>query len=421
MNIAPNTKPSRFDMLQVSLLYYIIFAFMGIFLRIHLGLYVYDLIVIAVIFIVLLKKPAIDQKVGEYLFVIWTILLFPAVISIAYQIFIDMQLTAMTFYIVHNLFILSCYITFVSLTIKYVNLNYNIIVLLIAIPIFSSIAMYFSPPICRLLDSIYAVDHYPGRFGGIFGRDVNQLGYHSTLLIIFASYLKVKKRINLVFYPVVLLSLFTIGISGMRTGILLIVFFFPLLSIFSNFKIIKFRDIILFTLITASMSFFFNETILEQFQFFKERFSLHLIYNQITNTHQQHIGGMYEKVFTQMYHNDEPLSVLLSFKPEWKFPDSFIIFVFANGGLLGFFSFITFALFNAALITGSRLNDKAFLFFILLFNILICIKGNFMFNNVGMFIFVLTVITTLHESSVQLAQPEFVSPAVCLPEFSKTV
>ena len=44
------------------------------------------------------------------------------------------------------------------------------------------------------------------------------------------------------------------------------------------------------------------------------------------------------------------------------------------------------------------MGNKPILFFVLLFNLLIGIKGNFMFNNIGMFLFVIIVMTILNDS-----------------------
>lgn len=111
-----------------------------------------------------------------------------------------------------------------------------------------------------------------------------------------------------------------------------------------------------------------------------------------------HLGNMYKKCFPIMFQNENIFSILFSLLPSWKFSDSFIIFILANGGLLGFSGFIMFALFNVSLIWRARVGNKPILFFVLLFNLLIGIKGNFMFNNIGMFLFVFIVMTVLNDS-----------------------
>ena len=371
---------------------------MGLFLQIRLGLYAYDIVVFMCIAYILMIRRKINRGITQYLVMLWLLIFVPASISFGYQFCAGEEVSGMSYYIIYNVVILTCYIIFIGTTFRHIELNYNIVILLISIPTFLSLSMYFFPDVLVFLQSLYSVTDRPDRFGGIFGKDVNQLGYYSTLLIILSCFLKMRKQIGLVFYFVVLSSLFAIIISGMRSGILLLMILFTFFTLTTRFKMIRIKEVAGLGLIIAFCLVLFANIFQEEIRYFNERFSLVLLCSHVLGKHERHIATMYTKWFSIMLQNENVLSIFFSLLPSWKFPDSFIIFLLANGGLLGFFGFIMFALFNVSLIWRGKLGNKPILFFILLFNLLIGIKGNFMFNNVGMFLFVIIVMTILNDS-----------------------
>ncbi|MEF1340505.1 hypothetical protein REH81_27705, partial [Vibrio rotiferianus] len=70
----------------------------------------------------------------------------------------------------------------------------------------------------------------------------------------------------------------------------------------------------------------------------------------------------------------------------WKFPDSLIIYYFANAGLIGFFLLIIFVIIQIRAIFRIK---APFLLFLLVFLVVISFKGNFPMNNLSMFVFTL--------------------------------
>jgi len=185
----------------------------------------------------------------------------------------------------------------------------------------------------------------------------------------------------------------------MRAGIFLLIVLFIFFALTTRFKMIRIKDVVVLGLTIVLCLVLFDNILQGEICYFKERFSLELLYNQALGKHGNvHIGTMYKKWFPIMFQNENIFSILFSLAPIWKFPDSFIIFLLANGGLLGFFSYIMFALFNVSVICKTKIGNKPILFFVLLFNLIIGIKGNFMFNNIGMFLFVFIVMTILNDS-----------------------
>lgn len=383
---------------NISFIYYFIFLLMGLFLQIRLGLYAYDIVIFMFIAYFLMIRRKINRGITQYLLMLWLLIFVPALISFGYQFFAGEEVSGMSYYITYNTVILTCYIIFIGTTFRHIELNYNIVILFISIPIFLSLSMYFFPSASLFLQSLYSVTDRPDRFGGLFGKDANQLGYYSTLLIILSCFLKMRKQIGMVFYLVALSSLFAIVTSGMRSGIFLLIILFAFFTLTTRFKMIRIKEVVVSGLIIAFCLVLFANIFQGEIHYFKERFSLELLYNQALGKHEKHIGTMYTKWFSIMFQNENIFSILFSLVPSWKFPDSFIIFLLANGGFLGFFGFIMFALFNVSLIWRAKVGNKPILFFVLLFNLLIGIKGNFMFNNIGMFLFVFIVMTVLNDS-----------------------
>lgn len=383
----------------ISFVYYFIFLLIGLFLKIRLGLYAYDIVVFMFIVYLLMIHGRINRGIFQYLLMLWLLIFVPALISFGYQLFVGEEVSDMSYYLLYNSVILTCYIAFIGTTFRHIELNYNVIVLFLSIPIFLSLSMYFFPDISSFLQSLYSLTSRPDRFGGLFGRDVNQLGYYSTLMIIFSCFLRARKQIGILFYLVVLISLFAIVISGMRTGFFLLIVLFVFFTLTTRFQMMRIKDVVVLGLTIVLCLILFDNIFQNEIHYLKERFSLELLYNQALGKHGNvHIGTIYKKWFPIMFQNENIFSILFSLVPGWKSPDSFILFLLANGGLLGVFSFIMFALFNVSVICKAKIGNKPILFFVLFFNLIIGIKGNFMFNNVGMFLFVFIVMTILNDS-----------------------
>ena len=395
----PKVNTPKTYLPDISSIYYFIFLLMGLFLQIRLGLYAYDLVIFVFIVCYLLIHRGIDRGIAQYLGVLWLLILVPALSSFIYQLCAGEEVSGLSFYLIYNVIILTCYIVFIGSTFRYVKVNYNIVILLISIPTFLSLCMYFAPSAFHFVESLYSVAYRADRFGGIFGKDVNQLGYYSTLLIILSCFLKIRHRIGPIFYVVVLSSLVAIIISGMRSGLLLVVVLGVPLALTTKKKMIVMKELAGLGVIIALCLVLFANSFQGEIEYFKKRFSLELLYNQTSGRSGNHIGAMYKKWFSIMLQNESVFSSVFSLIPSWKFPDSFVIFLLANGGLLGFLGFILFGMFNWLAILRTKVDNKPILLFVLLFNLLIGIKGNFMFNNVGMFLFVFIVMMILNESS----------------------
>lgn len=381
-----------------NIIYYVIFFFVGINKSITTGLYYYDIvIIISLIFMFLKNKVKISNAERIFFRLIVLFLFLPSIVSISYQVFFYDMNNKYLIYIPYNLILLMVYILFVSNTIKKININYNILILFLFIPVLLAIAMAVSPQINSLIMNLYHIErqHY-FRMGGIWGIDVNQLGFYSTIVILFSFFLKKYDKVkNYIFYTVIVLSFVSLILSGMRTGLIMLILVLPVLAIFfkktswvSIWNILKY---LLIGGVLLGLLFFIFPSFFDLFMGVFERFNIQDLENDIEgsgHTGQGHMGTMYKKWLSTFFNNDNPLDVIFSFYPEWKYPDALVLFFLANNGLFGMFFLFGFI----ASIIKKMLQTKRYDFFLFFFfSMIISIKGNFILNNFYMFMSVIII------------------------------
>jgi len=261
------------------------------------------------------------------------------------------------------------------------------------VPLFIALGMLFSPHINQAAVSIYSIEKvYLGRFGGIWGADVNQLGYYATVVMVWSVFLLSNDKINKVFYGFIqFVCIFTILISGMRTGIVVYSFSLILISFVSK----KIRAVLMLNIfiiiIFAFLLMLILPFIVEQFDLASivDRFSLDLFLGQLTGeSGDGHLGNMYKKWYEIFSSNPALGALLFSMGGYWKFPDSLVIFYFANAGLIGVGLLFMFLFFSLYKLLKLKLYIGLFLF---LFMCAFSFKGNFPLNNFSMFLFILVI------------------------------
>jgi hypothetical protein len=367
---------------------------------ITLGLYFYDFIaIVSLVLSALTIGVKITRYDSDYLFALTFLVLAPNILFFLYQLFSGTPLTVGNFYIVYNVILSIVYLLFVrNVALKFVLRYLNLTTFLFLTPLLISSAMFFLPNVSAKLMSIYGVEkvHYL-RFGGVWGSDVNQLGYYAAVVLVWSSFLLAYRKINIVYYGAIFLVCLSLTLlSGMRTG--LVVFFasFILVSFFSK----KYRKALSFNAgILVLMSFFIAFLVstslnIVDFDVIFDRFSFELFVDQLTGqSGDGHIGNMYEKWFL-IYSNEQNIwNILFSFNSAWKFPDSFVIYYFSNCGLVGVFLLVVFVGICFLMIVKSG-NYAGLMVLALLFAV--SFKGNYPVNNMSMFIFTLIFVLESH-------------------------
>ena len=384
-------------------IYYLLFLLIGLNFNIVAGFYYFDILIIFYL-LYNYKKLTISKTSKLFIKLIFCLIILPSIISIIYQYIAFDILEQYSIYIPYNSILLMAYLLFLSNTITKIDLNYNISISLFFIPIMVAIFMFHIPIVNSFFSNIYNIDQYYmfHRAAGIWGKDVNQLGYYSSIFMIFSSFLIVKKKINYLFGILLLLiSVYAVLISGMRTGLAAILFTVLFLSIFYKSPTFKVKYLFLIILISLSLVYllalnFIPEEIIKSII---ERFDFELFSDQLTGASGDgHIGNMYAKWYNIFVQESTVLKALFSFDPSWKFPDSLVIFYFANNGLIGVLLLLIFIVFSIKIINSQKINYMRFL--VLLFSVITAFKGLYPFNNVSMFIFTFISLLEIHEIKI---------------------
>lgn len=366
---------------------YLLFFLLGINASIASGLYLYDILIFAFL---IFYWDRLEIHSLELIKVVSFLLLFPAIISLYYQVVVLGVFEFYSIYIVYNLALFCAYFLFLSNVYKDIHLNLNYLVIFLTIPLVLSFLMLVSQVFGSAIGQLYSVEKvHPERFGGIWGNDVNQLGYYSTVVMfVVLTTLKIKKLNLLLGLIVLTLALACIALSGMRTG--LIVLFGT-----TAFSVLFFKNSLLslryYSYLILIFSFFvpiYFDDIYGYYSLAVDRFNPTLILEQLSGKSEGHLGTMYAKWFNIFVAEGNLSRILFSFYPEWKFPDSLVIFYFANGGLVGVAGCILFMMYS--LFKMMRIREKIikqYLLITILFAVIISFKGSFIFNNISMFIF----------------------------------
>jgi hypothetical protein len=249
--------------------------------------------------------------------------------------------------------------------------------------------MFFDESVNNLFVLLYDIEkQHPFRHAGIWGRNVNQLGYYASLLLILNLILYHYKIISL--HIIIVFSSFAfaaIVISGMRLGLYVLTFLLILFSLFYKKPIVSFTSLVKCSLLLLLLGYcysliFDNVAIIE---YFLKRFDVNLFVDDLTGESGAHVGKMYVKWYEIFTAKDDFGDFLFSMYPSWKNPDSLVIFYFANSGLFGFTFFVLFIIYLTVLLFYKKFPYIPF--FIMSFLLIVSFKGNFLFNNMGMFLF----------------------------------
>ena len=360
---------------------YSIFLFIGLNVKFFSGFYLYNVLI--VVFLVFFNKIKIDKNLFINIAFVDFIILFTLLIQLLY---VD-NFSLDSYYIFLNLVIFLTFIMFMK-GINFRIINYNVVLVFLALPVIFSIFMFHNNSIENYLLSFYNLGKYPafGRYGGVFGEDVNALGIFSSLLLFLTLVLKRLKMINfLLALFVVMLSLYAVILSGMRAGLLVI--FVALLLFQIKLNILNFKYVliaILGIILLVFNIYSINDNIKELVDYMINRFSIESLLQGVNINNDNGNLRVAIAYFDRTIENKtiDIESMLFGIDSNLNYVDNFYIFSFLKHG----FVFILSALLVLFLIIKQAIirNDYMVLLVVLI-SMVIALKGLFIINNYYMF------------------------------------
>lgn len=366
-----------------TLFIYTIFLFIGLNIKLFNGFYIYNILIILFLFLHHDKLKISKNTLYNISFVSFVMLM-----CIFIQIYYIETFSMTNFYIFLNLILLLTFILFIK-EIKFENINYNIFIVLLSLPIVFSLLMFHNQNIETILLSFYGMEKYPafGRYGGVFGKDVNALGIAASILFFLTMILRYKKSISLVVaLVIVFLSLYAIVLSGMRTGILVI--FTALIIFHFKIKILNFNYIFLsigglFLLVLSIYNL--NDNIKNLVDYILSRFSIDSFMkgfndNDDGDNLKVAIAYFYDTIKNEVF---DAKAILFGINSSLNYVDNFYVFSFIKYGLVfvGISIVVLFMILKRAFVQ----NDYIFLLLFLI-SITLALKGLFVLNDYYMFI-----------------------------------
>jgi len=309
-------------------------------------------------------------------------------ISVIIQVSYVDSFSLENYYIPLNIFIFISLYFFIK-KIDFEKINYNILIVLVSLPVLISVLMFNFSGVEGFFLNLYNLDKYPafGRYGGVFGRDVNALGITGSIVLLLIITLSKCNKINFILSATLLfLAFYSVVLSGMRTGLLVI---FTSLFLFQwKLKIINFKYlilIILFLVIFVISIYNFNSDIKDLMDYVLSRFSVE---SMIRGFDGGDNGGNL-RVAIKYYHHTigerevNLKAVLFGVDSSLTYVDNFYVFTFVKYGLVP----ILFMILLISLVITQGVKNKDFMFLmIVLISLTLALKGLFVINNFYMFI-----------------------------------
>ncbi len=378
---------------------YLIFIFIGLNLKITSGLYIYNILIF--LFIAFNYKTMKLQK--DVIVIVSSFMILNLIVVLIQMLFYSVEVSSNSVYLVYNLILFVSFLIFIKF-IKFDSLNINFLLFTLSFPLILSILMFHFNLLESFILNLYHLEKYPafGRYGGVFGRDVNALGIYGSLVLIATIVLRSLKLIStsssIIYF---IISLYAIVLSGMRTGILV---FVGLAFIYQyRLKVLNYKYIIsIFLLLFVSIFIIYNtnETAKDLIDFFLIRFSpSYLIQSAgIGNPDHSNLQTAINYFIRTLGTKEVNFyNILTGIDYNLVFVDNFYIFVFLKFGLL-IISFIV--------LTGIYLLKKSFdkrdyiVTYFILASFTIALKGIFIINNAYMFMILFIIfIWRYHENT----------------------
>lgn len=377
-------------------------------LVLNVGIGKIGLVDIAAILIFFRYVPSIKIKKKHIFIYVIPIILILLVIYFKIIVY-EENMTFDSISIIFKLLLISIYISVFS-KLNYNRINYKFIIVILSIPLLLSILMYFNNYINNILINFYRITPFPNntRFGGIWGKDVNNFGLYASLVLLESFILFRYNKIKIEYFIyIICISSFCIILSGMRVGILsiiltLIIFLFIKLikdkkgSIKLIIKIIIFIIIgfCLFKLLISILPVNMKEVVMT-------RFSLHNLQNDLFGFMNENGGNVQQarNYLINVIDNCKNNSILFGFDISQNYVDVFYIDMFIKYGFLGIVALAIFlySVFKQILLVKS-IKNKQFLFFIFIFSLIISFKGVFVLDMKFIFLVSFTIMFITNET-----------------------
>jgi len=362
-----------------KILIYLIFIFIGFNLKIMKGIYIFDILIL--LFISFNYKYLLINK---NLIITFSLLLIMYLLTNLNQVFFNNWITLESIRVFWvSICFIFFYIFFKNLYSKEIVLNYNLIYFLLSVPVILSVIMFFFPNIEKIILSFYGFHKYPafGRYGGFFGSDVNTLGIYSSLILllgmIFSKFNLVHKWI---LFSILVLAVFDIVLSGMRTGLIV---FFGLLFIFNKkLNILNYKYIFLSLILIITTLFFIyiiNPDLQILIDYIIKRFSIYKLLTDFGLTDSSISGGNLHTAINYFYRILDGREInyynfFLGIDYNLDYVDNFYIYLFIKNGLLTNIFYIGFLVF----LIFQFYKDKNFMgMYLSIVTLIIGIKGTF--------------------------------------------
>ena len=356
---------------------YSIFLFIGLNVKFFSGFYLYNVLI--VVFLASFNKIKIAKNLFINILFVDFIILFTLLMQLLY---VD-NLSLDSYYIFSKLVIFLTFIMFMK-GINFRIINYNVVLVFLALPVIFSIFMFHNNSIENYLLSFYNLEKYPafGRYGGVFGEDVNALGIVSSLLLFLTLVLKRFKMINfLLAIFVIMLSLYAVILSGMRVGLLVI--FVALLLFQIKLKILNFKYVLI-AILLFFIVYNINDVNNELVDYIINRFSIESLVQGVNINNDAGNLRVAIEYFHRVIENKtiDIKSMLFGIDSNLNYVDNFYIFSFIKHGFVFILSalLVLFFIIKQAIIR----NDYMFLLVVLI-SMVIALKGLFVINNYYMF------------------------------------
>ncbi len=273
--------------------------------------------------------------------------------------------------------------------------SFNILLIILCLPLTVNILMYISPQINAVLTRFYGVTPYPNaaRFGGIYGQDVNSLGLYATLVMIIGYlFRKVHMVKSVIFAASEFLGLANIILCGMRAGLIALVVCICIQSFFTLnqdrrfvicIKQIKMylkyllAGLIVFLLFLRFGGVFFSENLMESVL---NRFSVEGLFVDFFGVKEGkgnlYIIGHYFMSQMARCRND---SILFGYDTSVGCVDILYGDIFLRYGMTGIMVLGIFAVHSLAYAMEKK--QRNMYLFWLLFSVIISLKGNFILDS----------------------------------------
>lgn len=271
--------------------------------------------------------------------------------------------------------------------------NYDLILWILMLPFFVSMAMYLNPGINQIILQFYKVPAYSNasRFGGIYGMNVNTFGFYTTCVLLITVLLKRYSKISGFTTAFCIIGAFLMTfLSGMRAGIIALSIAFLITRFIKmnekgrvyisikkrSIKLFKYSITILIVLaiIAFILTKFIPKGILLQIKY---RFSIDKLLNDIFLTgiaadSNIYVTGRYLEKQISLCRNR---SILWGYDIEASYVDIGYVDLFLRHGVIGLAAIFFFSVFLFKEIKNSRYNND--FLFVIAFALIISIKGVF--------------------------------------------